>query len=149
MAACHLAILKKPYLDWILTGKKTIEARLTKTKREPFNSISPRDKIFLKLSSGPVCATAVVEKVKFFENLSADRILNIKQKYNHQILGDDKYWQSRINSSFAVLIWLKDIHPIEPVMIDKKDWLAWVILTNKKKYGLVKTTHGKMLKKVK
>jgi ASC-1-like (ASCH) protein len=62
MANCHLVILKKPYLDAILSGKKKVESRFSKSRRNFLNSIKAGDLLFLKQSSGPVCATARVGK---------------------------------------------------------------------------------------
>ena len=74
----HLAILKKQYLDAILAGRKTIESRLYQTKQKWLSQVNTGDKIFLKASSGPVMATAIVDKVKYFENLTAGRLLKCK-----------------------------------------------------------------------
>jgi ASC-1-like (ASCH) protein len=134
----HRVILKKPYLDAILTGRKTIESRFTLTKRVPFGWISAGDKLFLKLSSGLVCATATVTSVKSFENLSPVEISRLKEQYNHYLGGGEEYWQSKSDCKFGLLVWLKDVRAIEPVKIDKKDWRAWVVLTEKENYGLLK-----------
>jgi ASC-1-like (ASCH) protein len=133
----HLCILKEPYLDAILESRKKVESRFTITKRSPFGQIFAGDKIFLKLSSGPVCATAKVSAVKSFQNLTPKKIFEIKVQYNHLIMGSDEYWQSKSDCRFGLLVWLKDIRPIEPVRIDKKDWRAWVVLTNRENYGLL------------
>ena len=58
----HLVILKKPYLDLILAGEKTIELRLTRAKRPACGRVRPGDRLFLKPSGGPVCGLATVEK---------------------------------------------------------------------------------------
>jgi len=138
MTNYHLIVLNKPYLDAILDGRKQIESRFTKTRREPFGQVLPGDKLFLKISSGPVCAVATVAAVKFFESLTPVKIMEIKQQYNHYIRGSDTYWQSKTACRFGFLVWLKDIEPIEPVRIHKKDWRAWVILTEKEDFGLLK-----------
>ena len=65
-------------------------------------------------------------------------IIEIKQKYNHRILGNNEYWQSKNDCRFGFLVWLGDVKPIEPVRINKKDWRAWVVLTEKKDFGLLK-----------
>ena len=59
----HLVIVKKPYLDLILRGDKTIELRLTKGKTSEFGRVLPGDTLFLKISSGPVCATATISAI--------------------------------------------------------------------------------------
>ena len=139
----HLAILKKPYLDAILDGRKTIESRFTRTRRVPFGQISVGDKVFLKQSSGPICAEATVTAIEQFDNLTPEQITQIKKKYNHLIKGSNEYWHSKENCRFGVLVWLKDVKPIEPIQINKKDWRAWVLLTEKENFGLFNT---KMLK---
>ena len=137
MPNCHLVILKKPYLDAILAGRKTIESRFAITKRYEFERVLPGDRLFLKVSCGPVCATATVAAVKKFENLTPSQILDIKRQYNQYIAGGEEYWQSKANCRFGLLVWLKDAAPIEPVRIYKKDWRAWVVLTKKDNFGLL------------
>lgn len=138
MANYHLVILKKPYFDAILSGQKQIESRFTKTRREPFGQIQPGDKLLLKISSGPVCATSTVAAVKSFENLTPQKIEQIKEEYNHNINGSNQIWRSRYDCRFGLLIWLTDVESIEPVRIHKKDWRAWVILTDKEDFGLLR-----------
>lgn len=138
MSNYHLVILKKPYLDAILRGEKKVELRLIKAKLPPFGQIFAGDTLFLKQSSGAVCATAVVKSVRQFENLNPERILELKQKYNNLILGGDEYWKSKKDSQFAVLVWLGDIKAIKPILINKKDWRAWVVLTKNHDFGLMK-----------
>ncbi len=138
MANYHLVILKKPYLDAILGGRKRIESRFTKTKRPAFGRVLAGDKLFLKVSSGPVCAIATAAAVKNFENLTPKKILELKHLYNRDIGGADEYWQSKLDSRFGFLVWLKDVKPLEPVRIHKKDWRAWVVLTEKENFGLLK-----------
>jgi len=138
MANYHLVILKQPYLNAILEGRKKIELRLTKTRHHGFGRVFVGDKLFIKESSGPVRATATVEAVKNYEHLTPEKILEIKRKYNHDIGGGDEYWHSKIDSRFGFLVWLKDVKTIEPVRISKKDWRAWVVLSEKENYGLLK-----------
>jgi len=134
----HLVILKKPYLDAILAGRKKIESRFSRVKTAAFGRVQQGDKLFLKVSSGPVCAMAIVAAVKNFENLASAQILEIKQQYNQHIGGDEQYWHSKMNCRFGFLVWLKNVQPIEPVRINKKDWRAWVVLSEKEDFGLLK-----------
>ena len=147
MANYHLVILKKHYLDAILEGRKRIESRFTRTRRYAFGRVLSGDKLFLKLSSGPVCATATVLAVKNFENLTPERILELKQRYNHDIRGRDEYWRSRMDCKFGFLVWLGDIRVMESVRIRKKDWRAWVILTEQENFGLLKNASIEKLQK--
>lgn len=138
MVNYHLVILKKPYLDMIINGGKTVESRFIKTRRSPFGSVRAGDRLFLKASSGPVCATATAGAVKNFENLTPQRMLELERQYNHLIIGSDVYWRTRADCQCGFLVWLKDVLPIEPVRINKKDWRAWVILTERENFGLLK-----------
>ena len=142
MANSHLVILKKPYLDAILAGRKDIESRFTKTRRGGFGKVSVGDKLFLKVISGPVCATATVLSVKFFENLTLTQVGKLKKQYNHQIIGTDKYWQNVLGCKYGFLAWLTDVTAIKPMRISKKDWRGWVVLTEKENFGLFKNQRG-------
>ena len=138
MTNYHLVILKKHYLDAILKGDKTVESRFTRRRRSSFGQVRSGDKLFLKESSGPVCATATVAAVKNLQDLTPEQIIEIKQQYNHYIIGSDEYWRSKNNCRFGFLVWLEDVEPIEPVRIGKKDWRGWVVLTEQENFGLLK-----------
>lgn len=133
----HLVILKKPYLDSILSGRKTVELRLTRARRPTCGRVSPQDRLFLKASGGPVCATAAVARVEYYEDLSPERIAGIKRRYHRQIGGGDAVWQSMMDCKSGFLVWLSDVRRIEPIRIDKKDLRAWVVLTEGKDFGLL------------
>lgn len=135
----HLVILKKPYLERILSGQKTIELRLTRSKHPAFRRVAPGDRLFLKISAGPVCATATVAQVKYYEDLTPERIVDIKQRYNDQIMGGDAIWQAKMDCRYGFLVWPTEIRRIEPIRIDKKDWRAWVVLASGKDFGLLTT----------
>jgi ASC-1-like (ASCH) protein len=134
----HLVILKKPYLKAILAGRKTIESRFYRTRRSPVGEVQVGDTLFLKESSGPVCAAALVTAVKNFANLTAQEMLEIKRQHNGQICGDEDYWQSRADCRYGLLVWLGDVRQVPPVRITKKDWRAWVVLNEREDFGLLK-----------
>jgi ASC-1-like (ASCH) protein len=133
----HLVVLKQPYLDAIIEGRKTVEARLTKTKHPPFGQIAAGDKLFIKLASGPVCAVATVRKVKQYEGLSPSKIEQLKNQYNKWILGTDEYWRSKQDCKYGVLILLGNVERLKPVFINKRDWRAWVVLSKDENFGLL------------
>ena len=135
----HLVILKKPYLDAILEGRKQVESRFSRAKPAAFGRLLVGDRLLLKVSSGPVCATARVAAVENFEDLTPPKIIGLEQRYNRYILGSDEYWRSKADSKFGLLVWLKDVRRIEPVQIRKKDWRAWVILAENSDFGLLRT----------
>jgi len=133
----HLVILRKPYLDAILEGRKTIESRFTRTRRAFFDHVQPGDVLFLKQSSGPVRATARVASAEQFQNLTPAKISELKGRYNHLILGTEEYWRSKSDCPYGLLVWLTDVSPADPVRICKRDWRGWVVLTEKDNFGLL------------
>ena len=136
MVNTHLAILKKPYLDAILAGRKTIESRFRKNSGSPIGQVHRGDILFFKISSGPVCAKAVVSQVEIFQNLTPEKVAQIKREYNQYILGDDEYWRDIADRRVGFLAWLEKVEAIPPVRINKKDWRAWVVLSSRNNYGL-------------
>ncbi len=130
--------MKKPYLEAILAGRKRIESRFGGTRQFFFGRVQPGDKLFLKESSGPVCAVATVSAVKRFEDLTPTKIVEIREQYNSDIGGSDEYWQRKNDCRFCILVWLKDVRKIEPVRIGKRDWRGWVVLTEEENFGLLK-----------
>lgn len=123
----HTAILKRPYLNLILSGAKSIECRLTRIPCPPFGRVAPGEIVRLKESGGPVRGEAVVARVKFFENLTAAKIGRMEKKYNKQIMGTPDYWESRGDCRYCSLIWLKDVRPIEPYRIKHRGMQAWLV----------------------
>lgn len=133
----HLVILKKPYLDLILSGRKTIESRLTKARTAAFGRVQAGDMLFLKASGGPVCATATAADVTYYPNLTPEKVAQIRRQYGAKIGGDDAVWNELMDRKCGFLVWLADVKLIEPVRIAKKDWRAWVVLRPGKDFGLL------------
>ena len=133
----HLVILKKRYLALILSGRKTIELRLTKARRPACGGVAPGDRLLLKASGGPVCAKATAANVQYCQGLTPDRVAGIRQRYNDQIGGDDDIWERLMDRRSGVLVWLRDVRRIDPIRIDKKDWRAWVRLKEGNDFGLL------------
>jgi len=134
----HLVILKKPNMDAILDGRKQVESRFSRVRGPAFGRVFVGDRLFLKVSSGPVCAIARVAAVENFEDLTPRRIIELKQRYNRYIVGSDEYWRSKSDSKFGLLAWIEDVRHIEPVRISKNDWRAWVVLAQNSDFGLLR-----------
>ena len=136
MARSHLVILKREYLEGLLGGEKRIEARLTKTRRAPFGRIGRGDTLFFKASSGLVRAMGKVGRVLEFEDLDCKGVEKLRREYDGDILGSEEYWADKRDSKWAVLVWVEDVAAIGPMRIDKIDWRAWVVLSEKENFGL-------------
>src|SRR6185369_4861055 len=109
----HVAILWKQYIKLILDGTKTVESRLTIRPLVPYKAIKPGERIYMKASAGPFMATAVAEKVRFFEINTVEDLRDLYRRYNHLVRGDAAYWRwhKQKRSRCATLIWLRDVEP--------------------------------------
>ena len=125
----HVAVLLKPYLDLILAGEKAIECRLTRQPRAPYEQIEPGERIWFKQSAGPWGATAVAEHVLFEANLTPRKIKELQRNYNHQIRGDQQFWDWKADSRYCTLIWLTDVKPTQVgPRIGPLQGQAWLVL---------------------
>jgi ASC-1-like (ASCH) protein len=138
MANNHLVILERRYLEAILSGRKRIESRFSRTRRSGFGRVSAGDRLFLKELSGAVRAVATAGAVKNFDCLTPEKIAELKERYNEGIVGSERYWRSKADCRFGFLVWLEDVKAIEPLRVVKRDWRGWVVLTEQEDFGLMK-----------
>src|SRR5262245_51208695 len=59
----HLAIFVEPFLDFVLSGKKTVESRFSVNRCPPYEHVSRGDIVLLKRASGPVVGACIVSAV--------------------------------------------------------------------------------------
>jgi ASC-1-like (ASCH) protein len=107
----HVAVLMKRFLDLVLSGEKTVECRLTRDAREPYQCIEVGERIYFKQSGGPYRATAVAEHVVFESGLTPGRIRQLKRDYDDVLCGEPEFWRWKRNARFCTLIWLTAVEP--------------------------------------
>ena len=123
----HIAILNPKYLDLIISGKKSIECRLTRIPCPPFGLIDPGEKILLKQSAGPLKASARAQKIISFNDLTPKDIVDISRRYNKYIQADPQFYQDRLDCKYCTLVWLENVKPIAPFRIFRKGMQAWIV----------------------
>lgn len=123
----HIAILKQPFFDMVLSGEKTIESRWSMVKVAPYKKVSAGDKILLKETGKDVTATANVKKVQFYE-LTPEIVEDIRIKYGKQI-GTDKFedWKSTLQKKYCTLIWLDEVTPVAPIKVKRSNGAGWIV----------------------
>ncbi|MCL2484323.1 MAG: ASCH domain-containing protein [Firmicutes bacterium] len=124
----HLAILRQPFLDLILSGEKTIETRWSKNKIAPYKQIAVGDTVLLKESGKKVVATAVVDKVEFYE-LTDGVFEMLEKKYGKQIcmhLFTNK--EDIRKRNYATLMWFRNITKCEPMEWKNRGMSGWVVV---------------------
>jgi len=97
--------------------------------------------LYLKQSSGPVCGKAFVSNVEFIDNLTPEKINELKRQYNNQVLGTDEYWKSKNDYLYATIVWVERPAQIETLWISKKDWRGRVVLKKGADFGLLKCSN--------
>ncbi len=126
---CHVAILKKPYVELVLAGRKTVESRLTQTKHPPFGMIKTGDMIYFKVSGGPFAAIAVAGPVEQYQSPSKTVMRELYQRLEPLVCAGREYWRERNAYSYATFIHLQRVTPltIGPDYA-KSAWRAWHVI---------------------
>lgn len=132
----HLAIIAEPYLSLILKGEKTIESRFTKNRIAPFGQAKAGDIILLKKSGGGIVGVAEIEQAIFIdykkESLHTPfySIHDTKIGFNDKICATSEFWESKAESRYASLLWLKNVATLsEPIPFPRQHGSAWLILS--------------------
>lgn len=130
--ALHLAIVREPYLRYILDGKKTIETRFSIHCQAPYNQIDKEDVILLKQPAGPIVGLCQVSDAWFYKlNIHSWHI--IKNDFLKEILVEDQqFWDDRKDASYATLIRIQHVRPIIPtISYNKRDRRGWVVMSSR------------------
>lgn len=124
----HIAILRQPFFNMVLSGEKTIESRWSMNKTAPYNKVSVGDEILLKETGKDVTATAKVKEVKYFE-LTPQLVEDIRIKYGKAI-GTDKFedWQTTLHKKYCTLIWLEDVKRVSPIKVPRSNGAGWIVV---------------------
>ena len=125
----HVAILKPPYLDLILAGRKTVESRMTRSPQPPFARIAPGERVYFKQSSGPYRAVARAGHIETFRDPSPAKFAELQQRLRPHVGSDDAYWQAKRDSRFLTFICLEAVEPIDVgPAYPKSAWRAWHVV---------------------
>ena len=124
----HLVILKPQYLRLVLDGTKTLECRLSRTRRLPFGAVRPGDTLWLKRSAGPIVAKARAESVESIELNGARSLEMIESRYRDELGVAAAFFRERAGARFVTLIRFDRVRRIPALRIHKRDRHAWVIL---------------------
>jgi len=127
----HLAIFNPPFLDLILEGRKTIEARFSKVRCAPHGAVHEGDMVFMKESGGLVKGSFVVARVEIFEDLNLEKLKELEESYGGPLCSnaDPEYWQRRRASKYATLMYVAEPTRFErPFPFLKKDRRGWLVL---------------------
>ncbi|MEL6497222.1 MAG: ASCH domain-containing protein [Planctomycetota bacterium] len=131
----HIAVIKREYVELILAGKKTAELRLTRTRGAPHGRVSPGERLYVKQSSGPIRATALVTDVESHEDLTPRRIRQLARDTAKTVRGKPDFFRERENARYATIMHFDDVEPCSfgPDFAAERaanPRAAWLILPN-------------------
>ncbi len=131
--AIHVAILYRPYIEMILGGRKTIESRLTINACPPYGQIKLGERIFFKASGGHFMATAIAQKIEFFNKLYPQAVKQLYRQFNDRVCGEPEYWDRKRTARHATFITLEQVRPsaVGPKMKPSQG-AAWFVMPNQK-----------------
>lgn len=121
----HLAIMKKGYIEKILSGEKSIESRFSVNRITPFHRIATGDKVYLQETGKQISASFTAGNVLFFSDLDEEKIGAIKKEYGQQICADEEFWESKKHAKYATLIFIEDPISEKPFKVHKSDRSAF------------------------
>jgi len=124
----HLAIFRQPYLDLLLSGEKTADARFSKNRIAPFGQIERGDIVLLKLTSGPALGRATVDEVHFFSDLTPEAIDALHSRYNSQLCFTDDFWKQYRHARYGTLIMFREVKRVQPIYVWSKGRSGWQVL---------------------
>lgn len=91
--------------------------------------ININDFILIKKSGGNIIGVIEIEKILFYDlDNDINSLRDIKNKYWQQLCLDDEFWNSKSDSKYCTLIFIKKIHFINPIKIVKNNMLSWIVL---------------------
>src|ERR1700694_3972429 len=103
----HIAILShKSVLDKIISGEKTIESRFSRVKSLPYGHIAAGDKVYFKLSGGPILGSATIHAVEEYDNLTPSHIEKLAKNYERELAISVDFLARKLESKFASLLFL-------------------------------------------
>lgn len=126
----HLLVVRRPYLDLLLTGRKRIECRLSTMRRPPYECVRSGEVLWLKQPSGPIRGLAVAGRCEYHALDGCGRDLaEIAARHRDAIRAEDGFFVDAAGwARYVSLIWIDRIAAIAPLTIVKRDQRAWVVL---------------------
>lgn len=126
----HVAVLLPRYVDLLLASRKTVESRLSLTRREPLCAVAPGERIYFKQRGGPIRAVATVEAAEFFGPLTPRLVNLLRGRFNAGVMGDAAYWAAKSRARYASFFHLSEVEPaFDGPAIPVLHGRAWVTIS--------------------
>lgn len=126
----HLAVFKSDTAEEILSGKKNIDIRLSKTKVPPFGVISADDIVYIKIAGKDIIGQFRVKKVITYDGVTSDDLEDIKKRYKDttvQIYGNIES-EKEIKYATIIFIAASNRFITSPIKVTRKNLRNWRVL---------------------
>ena len=126
----HVAILRPRYIDLVLDGAKTIEARLSVCRIAPFGIVATGDELFLRAGASGYAARASVGRVWSFDCVTPGLVRELRTRFEARIQGGSAFWKAKRSVQFATFIKLRNVQetaqgpPLVRKPGDRRAWFA-------------------------
>lgn len=108
----HVAIVQRRIARELLSGRKSVESRLSSRRVAPFGLVSAGDRIYFKVSGGPFFATAAVDHVEDYTSLTPAKVRLLARLYHTAVRAAPDYWRSKRDARFGTFMLLSMISPV-------------------------------------
>lgn len=125
-APLHIAVMVEPYLSLLLSGRKTIESRITKNRAAPWRRIAEGDVVLLKKSGGGFCGVFTAGNVVFEELTHGPE--EIRRSCGDRICAGEEFWAQKADARYATLIPVENLLPFEPFSLPFPNRQSWIFL---------------------
>lgn len=127
----HLGVFVEPFLQFILDGSKTIEARFSERRCAPYRRVESGDVLLLKRPGGPVVGICEVGNVWSYR-VDPDSLLELRRQFAVALCArDDAFWNEQRSACFATLLRLQNVRKLPPLCWEKHDRRGWVVVRRK------------------
>jgi len=130
--ATHLAVMRQPFLDCVVDGRKTIESRLTRNRVAPFGLVAPGDAIVFKLAGGPLRGAAVVDAVRSIGPVQWPVLAAAVREMYSELMMTDDWLELKQGSHYGSFLRLATPIKLPSVTIAKTDRRPWVTLVDRR-----------------
>lgn len=130
----HVAVMTEPYLHYVLSGKKVLEARFSKNRGIPWNKVSTGDAVILKKSGGNFTGIFEVNSVEYLEIKENYTIAFIRSQYNNELCIEEEFWKIKKDSRYVSLFGIRQVCSFEPFKISGVNRRSWILLNQNARF---------------
>lgn len=125
----HLAILSPLMALALLSGRKRVESRLSRTRRAPYDIANAGDMVWLKCVGGPIVGRGSIARVEYFSELTPREIRALEKRYAALVMASHDYWNARRACRYAAFIWLERVRAVRHAPSTPRQFGAgWVVM---------------------